>query len=61
MRQQPQMLQDFLRKTCILDRFSADLCDAVSECTDSRQMLVQVERANLFLRRLDGATVARSP
>ncbi|WP_436299067.1 LuxR C-terminal-related transcriptional regulator [Variovorax paradoxus] len=53
MRQQPRELQDFLRKTCILDRFSADLCDAVTERTDSRQMLAQVERANLFLRRLD--------
>ena len=52
-RQQPRTLQDFLRQTCILDRFSADLCDAVTERTDSRQLLLQVERANLFLRRLD--------
>ena len=53
MRQQPQTLQDFLRQTCVLDRFSADLCDAVTERTNSRQLLIQVERANLFLRRLD--------
>lgn len=53
MRQQSEDVHEFLRKTCILDRFSAALCDAVSQRTDSRQLLAQVERANLFLRRLD--------
>jgi LuxR family maltose regulon positive regulatory protein len=53
LRQQPQGVHDFIRQTCILDRFSAELCDAVTQRSDSRQMLAQVERANLFLRRLD--------
>lgn len=53
MRQQPEAVHEFVRKTCILDGFSADLCDAVTGRTDSRQLLAQVERANLFLRRLD--------
>lgn len=53
MGQQQQAVRDFVRQTCILDRFSAELCDAVGQRSDSRQMLARVERANLFLRRLD--------
>lgn len=53
MRQQPQEIQDFVRETCILDRFSAELCDAVTGRSDSRRLLAQVERSNLFLHRLD--------
>lgn len=53
MRQQSQVVHDFVRQTCILDRFSAELCDAVTGRTDSRRLLAQVERGNLFLSRLD--------
>jgi LuxR family maltose regulon positive regulatory protein len=53
MRQQTEDVYDFARKTCILDRFSAELCDAVTQRNDSRQLLDRVVRANLFLRRLD--------
>ena len=53
MRQQSSGLRDFVRQTSILDRFSVEICDAVTERNDSRQLLNQVERANLFLRRLD--------
>jgi len=53
MRQQSAGVHDFVRKTSILDRLSAELCDAVTERSDSRDLLAQVERSNLFLRRLD--------
>jgi LuxR family maltose regulon positive regulatory protein len=43
MRQQSDSVQDFLRQTCILDRFSAELCDALTQRTDSRQMIARVE------------------
>ena len=70
--QQPKHIRDFLLKTAILDRFSADVCDAVSKCSeellskvdpdrrsipavtqDSRQILRQLEEANMFLIPLD--------
>lgn len=53
MRRQGEDVHEFARSTCILDRFSAELCDAVTQRSDSRQLLARVERANLFLRRLD--------
>ena len=53
-------VQDFLLKTSILDRFTASLCDAVCSVgtgvagrDDSRQMLLALEQANLFLVPLD--------
>lgn len=70
--QQPAFIQDFLLETSILDRFSADLCDAVFAGTgwktmvedpprtepgpgipDSREILGQLEQANMFLVPLD--------
>jgi LuxR family maltose regulon positive regulatory protein len=50
---QPADVQDFLRKTSILDRLTASLCDAVAEREDSRQMLSALEQANLFIVPLD--------
>lgn len=50
---QPASVQDFLLKTSILDRFTALLCDAVAERDDSREMLLSLERANLFIVPLD--------
>lgn len=46
-------VQDFLLKTSILDRFTAALCDAVAERDDSRQVLLTLEQANLFIVPLD--------
>ena len=40
-------------QTCILDRLSAPLCDAVREQGGSQAMLDYLERANLFLVALD--------
>ncbi|MGB0386384.1 MAG: HTH-type transcriptional regulator MalT [Ardenticatenaceae bacterium] len=50
---QSEPVQTFLRQTCILDRLTAPLCDAVTGQTDSQAMLLRLERANLFLIALD--------
>ena len=50
---QPRDLQDFLLQTCLLERFSAELCDAVTGRSDSRDMIRRVEEAGLFLICLD--------
>lgn len=53
LRRQPQIVQDFMRQTAILDRMCAPLCDAVTERGDSQAILVTLERSNLFLIALD--------
>ncbi len=50
---QSEAVQDFLLQTCILDRLSAPLCDAVREQGGSQVLLDFLERANLFLVALD--------
>jgi LuxR family maltose regulon positive regulatory protein len=50
---QPEDVQDFLVQTCILDRLSGPLCDAVCGRDDSQALLAHVERSNLFLVSLD--------
>ncbi len=50
-----QDVKDFLLKISILDRFNADLCDAVTGRTDSQQLLEYLEHHNLFLSPLDNA------
>jgi len=50
---QPEEVQDFLMQTCLLDRLSGPLCDAVRERDDSQALLELVERTNLFLVSLD--------
>jgi LuxR family maltose regulon positive regulatory protein len=54
LRRMPPPVQTFLLRTSILERFSASLCDAVLEQTDSQQMLEFLERANVFVVPLDG-------
>jgi LuxR family maltose regulon positive regulatory protein len=56
----PVAMQDFLLKTCILERFCAPLCDAVcsvgpdsSERENSQQALAVLEQGNLFIVPLD--------
>jgi LuxR family maltose regulon positive regulatory protein len=46
--------RDFLLKTSVFDRFSAEACDAVLGTTNARRMLSELERSNLFLVALDG-------
>jgi LuxR family maltose regulon positive regulatory protein len=50
---QPEEVQDFLMQTCLLDRLSGPLCDAVRERENSQALLELVERTNLFLVPLD--------
>ena len=45
--------RSFLQGASVLGRFTADLCDAVLERTDSASMLARLERSNLFIRRLE--------
>lgn len=50
---QPADVQGFLLDTSILDRLTADLCDAVSGRAGSQAMLERLERENLFVVPLD--------
>ena len=52
--QQPEDIQQFLRKTAVCDRFCADLCDALLEDGQSSKTILRtLESANLFLIPLD--------
>lgn len=50
---QPLDVRRFLLETSVLDRFTAELCDAVTGRDDGRLMLAHLDRANLFLVALD--------
>ncbi|MEJ2207890.1 MAG: hypothetical protein P8129_02500, partial [Anaerolineae bacterium] len=50
---QPEETRRFLLETSILDRLNGDLCDAVTGCSNGRQMLKRLLNANLFLVPLD--------
>jgi ATP/maltotriose-dependent transcriptional regulator MalT len=50
---QSAVVQSFLLSTCILERLSGPLCDAVREQEGSQAMLETLERANLFVVALD--------
>jgi LuxR family maltose regulon positive regulatory protein len=50
---QPEDLRRFLLDTCVLDRLTARLCDAVAGRQDASAILEWLERQNLFLVPLD--------
>ena len=50
---QPPPLRGFLLRTSILERLSADLCDAITDSQGAAGLLRQLEQANLFLLPLD--------
>lgn len=50
---QSQEIQTFLLSTCILERLSASLCDAILQQDGSQQILQRLEQANLFVVSLD--------
>jgi LuxR family maltose regulon positive regulatory protein len=49
LKRQSEAIQEFLLQTCILDRLSAPLCDAVRQQGGSQALLDFLERTNLFL------------
>ncbi|MEZ4736553.1 MAG: AAA family ATPase, partial [Caldilineaceae bacterium] len=49
----PRTVEAFLLQTSILARLTASLCDAVTGTTEAQSILLQLERANLFLIPLD--------
>ncbi len=51
--QQPQNIRQFLRQTAILDRFTVELCNAVTGQPDSKLIVSYLEQVNLFLQPLD--------
>lgn len=51
--QQSEEVQAFLLQTSLLERLSAPLCDAVTESSNSQEMLELLERNNLFIVALD--------
>jgi len=53
MSRQPEQVRTFLLRTSILEQFNAPLCDALTLESDSRETLLALERANLFLIPLD--------
>ncbi|MEM5383418.1 helix-turn-helix transcriptional regulator [Paraburkholderia phymatum] len=52
--QQSEACRAFLLDTSALPQFSADLCNAVTGRSDSREILDHLDRSNLFLVPLDG-------
>jgi LuxR family maltose regulon positive regulatory protein len=50
---QTQDVRDFLLKTSILERLSADLCNTLTGRSDSQAVLERLENANLFIIPLD--------
>jgi LuxR family transcriptional regulator, maltose regulon positive regulatory protein len=53
LRHQPDAVRGFLLQSAVLDRLSGALCDAVTGRDDGSEMLVALERANLFIIALD--------
>lgn len=54
LQRQPESLQRFLIETSILNRMCAPLCNAVTERSDSADVLADLNRRNLFVTPLDG-------
>lgn len=49
----PEATQAFLRRSSVLEQFSADACNAVLQIEDARARLRDIEDANLFLIPMD--------
>lgn len=50
---QSETIQNFLLQTSILERLNGALCDAVTEQSKGEEMLMALERANLFVLAID--------
>ncbi|MBN1995458.1 MAG: tetratricopeptide repeat protein [Anaerolineae bacterium] len=49
LQQQPEPIRNFLLSTAVLEYLQSDLCDAVTGRDDSRSVLAEIERRNLFI------------
>ncbi len=50
---QTREIQEFLLSTSVLEYMSADLCNAVTDRNDSKFLLEQLEKSNIFLKAMD--------
>jgi LuxR family maltose regulon positive regulatory protein len=50
---QPEAIQQFMLQTSILERLNTDLCDTVTDTTESRAVLEHLERHHFFVVALD--------
>ncbi|HVF16007.1 MAG TPA: LuxR C-terminal-related transcriptional regulator, partial [Steroidobacteraceae bacterium] len=53
LQEQPQDVRTFLLGSCIVDRMTGELCNALLGITDSQCLLERLERAQLFIQPLD--------
>lgn len=51
--EQPEEIRSFLLDTCVLDRLTGPLCDALTGGSNGASLLEELERANLFVVPLD--------
>jgi LuxR family maltose regulon positive regulatory protein len=55
--QQPEEVRDFLLSTAILDRLSGPVCDAITDRSDSQELLEKLDQINMFIVPLDHSRV----
>lgn len=53
LKHQPEDVQSFLLQTCVLERLSGPLCDAITGRNDSTALLAKLMQAQLFITPLD--------
>lgn len=51
--QKPKYLQDFILQTSILHKICVESCSAVTGRNDSKELIAEIERSNLFMTPLD--------
>ena len=53
LQRQPEEMQTFLLQTAILERLDAELCEAVTGCSNGQSKLKALQQANIFIVPLD--------
>ncbi|SDI38638.1 LuxR C-terminal-related transcriptional regulator [Desulfosporosinus hippei] len=53
LKSQEEQIRIFLNRTCTLKKFNGELCEAVTGIKDSRKIIKQLEKDNLFIVPLD--------
>ncbi|MEH6347823.1 MAG: LuxR C-terminal-related transcriptional regulator [Bermanella sp.] len=49
----PEHIKTFLAYSCVLEMFSTELCDAITQKNNSRELIDEVRQLNLFIIQLD--------